>query len=527
MSDSTSSGEPENRFRAPLERDVYAGLADLGVSGAQFGGPPLILGHRGAPREAPENTLASLRRALELGLDGVEYDVRACASGDPVIFHDATLRRTTGMPGRIRDVDLRELYGLDAGGWFSRRFHGEQVPILDEALGLTSERRGEPPFHMIELKEAGLVEPLVQLLAERRPPVPCRVASFRRDVVLEARDRGLPAMLLGVLANEYDRRFVRDERIAAYSVGPGGWRTEAAAEDWSFTECWAWAIDDPDELLELCRRPLFGLNTNEPHRALAARALARMQPGSNHPYPIEAPELFVEPETLASPERGEWFGSWDTAASITNPMPFPVTVRASIFVPQGAFDIDGLPRAFDLEAHEQRSIPFRISGGARSPGPDPLLGALLEWKEASALSGSELQPGGQLLLDAPLVRRRIATADGLARRLTTLRESPGQRAATITIRRIGGELQVRLENSGSLKKGHLIARLGDDVVRGGEGLRLRLPRWFDSRPVGVPFSCGVEGRNSRGEPALFRWAGGLPEGLGHGKPGLLVPLMRG
>ncbi len=510
-----------------MRRDVYAGLADLGVSGAQFGGPPLILGHRGAPREAPENTLASLRRALELGLDGVEYDVRACASGDPVIFHDATLRRTTGAPGTIGDVDLRELYGLDAGGWFSKRFYGEQVPILDEVLSLSSERRGEPPFHMIELKEAGLVEALASLLEERRPKVVCRVASFRRDVVLEARDHGLPSMLLGVLANEDDRRFVRDERITAYSVGPGGWRTDAAAADWSFTECWAWAIDDPVELLELCRRPLFGLNTNEPHRALAARALARMQPDSDHPYPVTAPELFIEPETLPSPELGEWFGSWETSTQITNPMPFPVTVRASIFVPQGAFDIEGLPRAFDLEAHEMRSIDFRISGGARSPGPDPLLGVLFGWKEGSFVGDGELQSGGQLLLDAPIIRRRIATADGMARRLTTLRERPGSRAATITIRRMGGELHVRLENPGSLQEAHLVARLGNEYARGGQGLRLRLPHWFDDVPVGVPFSCGVEGIDANGDRALLRWSGGLPEGLGHGKPGLLVPLMRG
>ncbi|MEM8710551.1 MAG: hypothetical protein AAGG01_06335, partial [Planctomycetota bacterium] len=289
----------------------------------------------------------------------------------------------------------------------------------------------------------------------------------------------------------------------------------------------AWAIDDPDELLELCRRPLFGLNTNEPHRALATRALARLLPDSEAPFPITAPELFVEPETLANPAAGEWFGSWGTSAQVSNPFPYPVSVRASVFVPQGAFEIDGLPRLLDLEPGETRSLDFRISGGARSPGPDPLLGVLFTWKGGAALGSGELQAGGKLLLDAPLVRRRVATADGLARRLTTLAESPGQRPATITIRRMGGELHVRLEHPGSLEEGHLVARLGGEVVRGGQGLRLRLPRWFDDVPVGVPFSCGVEGRNASGEPALLRWAGGLPEGLGHGQPGLLVPLMRG
>ncbi len=230
---------------------------------------------------------------------------------------------------------------------------------------------------------------------------------------------------------------------------------------------------------------------------------------------------------MAAPELGEWLGSWETSTEISNPFPFPVSVRASVFVPQGAFEIDGLPRAFDLEPGETRSIPFRISGGARSPGPDPLLGVLFGWKAGAALSEGEIQAGGQLLLDAPLIRRRIATAVGLARRLTTLRESPRSRSATLTIRRMGGELHVRLENAGPLKEGHLVARLGDEIVRGGQGLRLRLPRWFDDRPVGVPFSCGVEGLDAEGRPALLRWAGGLPEGLGHGQPGLLVPLMRG
>ncbi|MEQ1892363.1 MAG: glycerophosphodiester phosphodiesterase, partial [Planctomycetota bacterium] len=62
-----------------------------GEHGELVPGPPWILGHRGAPREAPENTLSALRRALELGLDGVEYDVHACLSGEPILIHDETL----------------------------------------------------------------------------------------------------------------------------------------------------------------------------------------------------------------------------------------------------------------------------------------------------------------------------------------------------------------------------------------------------------------------------------------------------
>lgn len=518
---------PSSFSPLPPRRDVYAGLGGLEVSGAHLGPPPLVLGHRGAPREAPENTLASLRRALELGLDGVEYDVRACGSGDLVLFHDERVERTTDASGPLRDFDLRELFAIDAGGWFGKRFTGEPVPVLDEALGLTSEHRGgEPPFHMIELKEPGLVDALAALLAERRPPVPCRVASFRRDVVLDARDAGLQAMLLSRFATEDDRRFVRDERIPAYSVGPGGWRTDAADADWSFTERWAWSIDDPDELLELSRQPVFGLNSNEPHRALAARALARLQPEADHPFPVQAPELYIEPETLESRARGEWFGSWETSVTVTNPFPFPVAARASVFVPHGAFEIDGLPRVFDLEPHEERSVTFRLAGGARLPGPDPLFAALMTWNEGVVLGG-EVRAGGQLLFDAPIVRRRVATADGLARRLEMLAEQPDAPPATVSARRVGRDLALSLENPGELTDAHLVARLGREVARGGRGIRLRLPERFDDVPLGVPFSVGIEGRGPDGELRLRRWAGGLPGGLGHGSPGLLVPLSRG
>lgn len=513
---------------------MYAGLDGLEVSGAHVEGPPWILGHRGAPREAPENTLASLRRALELGLDGVEYDVRACGSGDLVVIHDERLERTTDGHGLIGQLDLRGLYAVDAGSWFGKRFAGEPIPVLDEALTITMERRGGGPIHMIELKEPGLVERLGELLSQHQPPIACRVASFRRDVCLDARDHGMKAMLLAEEPNEDDRRFTRDERIAAYGVGPGGWTEQSLGADWSHLEQWAWGIDDPFELLALCRRPIFGINTNEPHRALVARALAKLEPDAAVPYPVRAPELYVEPETLEYRSRGEWFGTWDSHVTVTNPFGHGASARVSVFLPHGAFELDGLPHVFDLEAHEERTVRFRISGGAREPGPDPLVGVLLTWKQGSALpvatdsgSGVELRAGGQLLFDAPIHRRRIATADGLARRLEMLNERPGDVRATITARRLGRDMILSLENPGGLENAHLVARLGGTIVRGGKGLRLRLPERFDSVPVGEPFSCGIEGVSSGGEPRLRRWSGGLPEGIGNGSPGLLVPLGRG
>ncbi|MEZ6016943.1 MAG: glycerophosphodiester phosphodiesterase family protein [Planctomycetota bacterium] len=511
--------------------DLYADLDLEGASGVGLSGPPWLLGHRGAPREAPENTLASLRRALSVGLDGVEYDVRACRGGDLVLMHDATLERTTDHSGPLSARSVPELFGIDAGGWFAKRFTGEAVPLLDEALELAPESRRVRPIHMIELKEAGLERELLERLTPYLDRITVRVACFRRDVCLAVRDVGLPAMLLGVHANEDDMRFVRDERLAAYSVGPGGWDTEAGRGDWSFCERWSWAIDDPNELLRLARQPVFGLNSNEPWRALAARALAQLAPDDEGPWPLRVPDLFIEPESLddATRARGEWFGRWQSAVSFRNPFPVPVEVRAGLFVPHGAFEVDGLPTVFDLAPGATRTVDFSLAGGSRAPGPDPLVGALYTFRAATFQrdrAGAELTPGRKLLFDAPLSRRRVVTADGLAQRLTLLPERPDDAPASVTMRRTGRDVVLSLERAGGLTSPHLIARLGGDVVRGGTGLRLPLPADFDSRPVGVPFSAGIEGRGPDG-PRVRRWSGGLPEGIHHGTPGLLLPMGRG
>jgi glycerophosphoryl diester phosphodiesterase len=103
--------------------------------------PPLgrVIGHRGAAARAPENTLAGLRRAKQLGCQAVEFDVRLSADGALVLCHDATLDRTTTGCGRVSAQSLAELRAHDAGVRFGQAFAGERVPTLDEALLLAAE----------------------------------------------------------------------------------------------------------------------------------------------------------------------------------------------------------------------------------------------------------------------------------------------------------------------------------------------------------------------------------------------------
>jgi glycerophosphoryl diester phosphodiesterase len=87
----------------------------------------LVIGHRGACGYEPENTILSFKKALQLGVDIIEFDVRKSLDGKLVIIHDATVNRTTNGTGAVADMTFEQLRKLDAG-------KGQQIPTLQEVL---------------------------------------------------------------------------------------------------------------------------------------------------------------------------------------------------------------------------------------------------------------------------------------------------------------------------------------------------------------------------------------------------------
>ena len=112
---------------------------------------PLIFGHRGAPHQAPENTLAAFRAAAAIGADGVELDVQLTKDGVPIIMHNKTVDETTDGSGLVAELTLAQIKKLDAGSHFSPEFVGEKVPTLEELLA----ELGQQLLFNIELKPAG------------------------------------------------------------------------------------------------------------------------------------------------------------------------------------------------------------------------------------------------------------------------------------------------------------------------------------------------------------------------------------
>jgi len=142
---------------------------------------PLIIGHRGASRDAPENTLESFRLAWEQGADGIEADFRLTADGRIICMHDATTARTTGIDLNIAATPLTELRRLDAGQWKGATRPGILIPTLDEVLAAIP----DGSWFFIEIKSGPeIIAPLQRVLqASGLSPERIRLLAFNAELI--------------------------------------------------------------------------------------------------------------------------------------------------------------------------------------------------------------------------------------------------------------------------------------------------------------------------------------------------------
>jgi glycerophosphoryl diester phosphodiesterase len=163
---------------------------------------PLVIGHRCAAGCAPENTLAGLRKASELGCLWVEFDVRLTADGHLILLHDDRLERTTDGRGSAAALLLAALRRYDAGAWFDRGFEGEPVPTLAEAVALLGELGigANVELKAARGQEAETGAAAAAMLCRLWPPQLAAplISSFRQDALAAAR-AGAPGIARGIL----------------------------------------------------------------------------------------------------------------------------------------------------------------------------------------------------------------------------------------------------------------------------------------------------------------------------------------
>ena len=166
---------------------------------------PRLVAHRGAGKQAPENTLTAMRVGHAYGYRMFEFDVKLSADNLSFLLHDDTLERTTTGRGRADALPWRELSRLDAGGWHSAKYAGEPLPTL-AAIGRWARAHGA--FCNIEIKptsgrerETGAAVALDAAALWRDADVPPLLSSYSEDALAAARDAA-PALPRALLFHE-------------------------------------------------------------------------------------------------------------------------------------------------------------------------------------------------------------------------------------------------------------------------------------------------------------------------------------
>lgn len=218
---------------------------------------PLVVAHRGAWDGAPQNSLAAFERAIELGCDAIELDVRLTADGALAIVHDA---RVGGRP--VAQQTLAELR--------ARPGHG-QTPVLGEVVELAAGRA----VLDVELKRSDCAQAATAVLAARLAPADCVVTSFEDDALRLAR-RAWPAARTGLLvgprlrARELEARI---RRTGAELIAPHVGLARRGILRWADERglpAWLWTVNDARAMRRLAADPrVSALITDRPQRALA------------------------------------------------------------------------------------------------------------------------------------------------------------------------------------------------------------------------------------------------------------------
>ena len=170
----------------------------------------LRVGHRGAAGHVTGNTLASIAKALALGVDFVEIDVRATRDGHPVVFHDRRVDGSTDGSGAVIELTLEEMSRL-------RTADGQPIPTLDEALAAINNRVGL----MLDIKSPGIVKRVWASVTGNKFVRPVIYASFLHAELLAVKRLASGAHTMALLDSVpvHPTAFVRDAEVTHVGLG--------------------------------------------------------------------------------------------------------------------------------------------------------------------------------------------------------------------------------------------------------------------------------------------------------------------
>lgn len=231
-----------------------------------------IFAHRGFSLQYPENTMTAFRKALEAGADGIEMDARLTQDGKIVIMHDPTIDRTTNGKGKVRDMLLQEILGLDAGIKKGVVFENERVPMLEQVFA----ELGGKLLLNIELcnydegDNRQLANQTVELIEKYKLVDSVIISSFRFNNLVYVKDKN-PGISCGLLAKQglmgLFARNLLNHSVSVDALHP--YYTDVNAglirkEQQCGRKVRAWSVNDPQDIRQLYELGVDAIFTDDP-----------------------------------------------------------------------------------------------------------------------------------------------------------------------------------------------------------------------------------------------------------------------
>lgn len=247
---------------------------------------PLLVGHRGASADAPENTLASFKLGLKQGADGVESDFWLTSDGKIACTHDESFKRCGGVDRKVGDMTLAEVQAIDIGKWKGEQFAGEHPPTLAQIFSAVT-AGGTGKLFFLEIKCGGEIVPeLKKEIDDAQFPLnQIRFISFQEDAIKAVKDQWPDAKAYWL--TDFKKKGDKKPTIALDQVVATLKACHATGIDchanldivnesfvktmrdngWEFH---AWTVDDPAVAKQLIELGVDSITTNKPGMMRAA-----------------------------------------------------------------------------------------------------------------------------------------------------------------------------------------------------------------------------------------------------------------
>lgn len=224
---------------------------------------PLVIGHRGAMGHETENSLASIQKALDLGVDMIEIDVFQISSGEIVVFHDETVDRLTNGPGNIEEYNIYDLKRLTLDG-------GHKIPMLQDVLKLIDNKVALN----IELKGANTSDRVNFIMdyyikEKNWSPENFIISSFNWDELRAMRKMNAEVAIAVLTEEDPTNAIPVAKELNAAAINPyfKNLNLEVANEirDAGF-KIYTWTVNEPADIDAMKRIGVDGIITNFPER---------------------------------------------------------------------------------------------------------------------------------------------------------------------------------------------------------------------------------------------------------------------